>query len=368
MAKETQYTILNKNELPNNELELEIEIPADVLESFNDDALKALGEDVELDGFRKGHAPKDMVLKTVGEMAVIERAAYAAINTVYPVILTKEKINALTQPQISITKIAPKDSLVFKAKLSLMPTVELPDYKKIAKGVAPITKEEVTDKEVDTYIDFIRSQRAQMMQMNGGQKSEDTDETAGEKNNSSTKEADTKKEPELPELNDEFVKTLGDFKDVADFKAKLKENMQKEKEQKEVERRRLEIIEGIITDAKIELPEVLVTEELDRMVAEFKDRIKSMKMEPDAYFKEIKKSEEDLRAEWKTDATKRVKMNLVLPKIAEAEKIEVDQEIVQKEIVHLKEHHKEIDEFRARVYITNLLANEEVFKFLEKIS
>lgn len=370
---ETQYKILNKTELPKNKLEVEVEIPSEILESFRSDAIKAAGANLEVDGFRKGKAPENVVIEKVGEMAITEQAAYKAINTIYPLLINKENIEAIGQPQISVTKISPNNPLVFKATVSLMPKIELPDYKKIAKEVKAIEKAEVTDKEIDTYIDFIRSQRAQAEKLSPKESDKKDSDGSKEKdveksNDKSNGNSDDKKEPELPELNDEFVKTLGDFKDVADFKAKLKENMIKEKTQKETERRRLEIMEGIIKEAKVEMPDVLVEEELDRMVHEFTDRIKQMRMEPADYFKEIKKTEEDLRKEWSSDAEKRVKMNLILPKIAEKEKIEVDQKIVEKEVAHLKEHHKDLDEFRATVYVTNLLANEEVFKFLEKIS
>lgn len=363
MDKEKKYKLINRTDLAKGKVELEIEVSAETLSSFRKGAIEAINKDMKIDGFRPGHIPENIVVEKAGEMAITERMAYKAVNNIYPMVIVEEKINPLTNPEITITKIAPGSSLTFKAKVQLIPNIELPDYKKIAKEVKVVDNAEVTEKEIDTYIDFIRSQRAQMLKMNETKKTESENE---EEKNSDDKKSE-KVDDNLPELNDEFVQSLGDFKTVADFKAEVKKNMQKEKDQKEIERRRLEIIEAIIKETKVDVPDILVNEEIERMLGEFKDRIRQMKMEPDDYFKEIKKTESELKEEWRTDAEKRSKMNLILPKIAQAEKVKVDPELVEKEIAHLKEHHKDLDEFRAKIYISNLLANEEVFKILEKI-
>jgi FKBP-type peptidyl-prolyl cis-trans isomerase (trigger factor) len=82
---------------------------------------------------------------------------------------------------------------------------------------------------------------------------------------------------------------------------------------------------------------------------------------------ELKKTEEDLLKEWHTDATKRAKMNLILPSIAKDEKITPDAKRLEKELEHLKEHHKDIDENQAKSYLTHVLTNEAVFEFLENL-
>ena len=91
-----------------------------------------------------------------------------------------------------------------------------------------------------------------------------------------------------------------------------------------------------------------------------------MRIEPTEYLKEIKKTEKDLRDEWKVDAEKRAKMNLILPKIALEEKIEADPEKVEHEAQHLAEHHK-VDATRAKQYVEYVLRNEAVLKFLEEV-
>jgi trigger factor len=97
--------------------------------------------------------------------------------------------------------------------------------------------------------------------------------------------------------------------------------MKKDKETQASQKRRLEIMEKIITETKFKLPEVLVEEEQQKMLDEFKGRVESMKMNFDEYLATIKKTGEELMAEWKEDATKRAKMNIVLPQIANKESI-----------------------------------------------
>jgi len=171
----------------------------------------------------------------------------------------------------------------------------------------------------------------------------------------------------LPEVNDEFVKKLGDFKDVSDFKIKLKENIAKEKELKAKDKKRLLILEEIIKDSKIEMPKALIENELDKMEGQFKGDIANMGLQPEDYLKHIKKTWEDLRKEWKPDAEKRSKTQLILQKIALEEKLEPKKEDVEKESKHLKEQYKEADPERIKAYVEMIMVNEMVIKFLEEI-
>lgn len=200
-TQEKTYKILNKEELENSELELEVEVPYQTLENHRSEAIKSLSKDLEVSGFRKGSVPENIAVQKLGEMNILEHSAYKTLNTLIPLIITSEKINALTEPQINITKIAPKSDLVFKMKVVLLPKVELADYKKIASDTKKIDDTPVTEKEMDEYIEYLRNQRAKAL-----------------------KTSDDKEE-KVPEFDDEFVKSLGDFKNVEDFKTQLKENM-----------------------------------------------------------------------------------------------------------------------------------------------
>lgn len=345
MSDET-YKIINKENKSGSEVELEIEIPVSTLDKFREESVKDLSKEIEVDGFRKGSAPEKIVLERVGEMAVLEKSAYKAINNLVPIIISNEKLDALTMPAISVTKIASGNPLVFKMTVTLLPEINLPDYKNIAKKIEVATEQKIDKKEIDEYINYIQMQKAQSSAMAKNEKI-DPDNL------------------KLPEFNDEFVKTLGDFKNVDEFKKELEKNMLAEKERKAIEIRRIKIIEQIIDEAKIDLPEILVDQELDRMLSKFKNDIEQLKMNPEDYLKEIKKTEDDLKKEWKSDAEKRSKMNLILPKIAEAENLKADEKEVEKEVSHIKEHNKDINEAQAKMYVEMVLTNEEVFEFLE---
>jgi FKBP-type peptidyl-prolyl cis-trans isomerase (trigger factor) len=344
-AKASNFKVLNKEEKENSVIELTIEIERDFLETYNDASIEELGKDVEVDGFRKGKAPKEKVVEKVGEMKVFEKNLFKAINTLVPVVLAGQKLNVITMPNINVTKIALGTNPEIKIVATLMPEIELADYKKIAQESPAEKAEEATDKEVDEYIEYLRKNKAQV----------------------ATSPENKDKEPKLPDFNDEFVKTLGDFKDVNDFKVKLKENMSKDKKIHTEQKRRVTIIEKILKDSKIDMPQILIDEELNRMLYEFKAKVEGFKMEFEDYLKELKKSEEDLKKEWRADAEKRAKMNLVLPKIAMEEDIKLDEKEIEKEIKHIKEHHKDVNEAQAKVYVANVLTNEGVFKFLEKL-
>ncbi|MDA8611479.1 hypothetical protein N9L18_01275, partial [Candidatus Pacebacteria bacterium] len=228
----------------------------------------------------------------------------------------------------------------------LLPKIELPDYKKIAKEVPAPEEQKIEQKEIDEYINYIQTQRAQASAMAKNEKV-DPDKI------------------ELPEFNDEFVKTLGDFKTVDEFKKELEKNMLADKQNKAAEARRIKIIEKIIEETKGDMPDILIDQEIERMMGKFKHDIKQVKMNPEEYLKQIGKTEDDLKKEWKPDAVKRSKMNLILPKIAEAEKLKADEKEVEKEVGHIKEHDKDINEAQATMYVKSVLTNEAVFKFLE---
>ena len=342
-----KYKILNKENLPAGQIELEIEIPYEVVQGFRVDAVKEISNEIEVDGFRKGTAPEKIVVQKVGEMMVLEKSSYRAIYNLIPVILSAEKIDALTFPNVTVTKIAADNPLIFKMSVVSMPEIILPDYKSLA---SKIKKEEVElkDSEVDEYIEYIQKQRAQGLAMSEGKKVD-------------------MENLELPKFDDEFVKTLGDFKTVEEFKTKLRENMLEEKKMRNAETHRIKIIESIVENISAEIPEQLIVQELERMFGKFKHDIEQFKMNPEEYLVQIKKTEEDLKNEWKPDAIKRVKMNLVLPKIADAEKLKVEEKEIDHELHHIKEKDPNINEAHARAYVENVLTNEAVFKFLETL-
>ncbi len=343
--------------LDNSEVEITGEISVEDFEKERAEAMKVLSANMTVPGFRKGHVPEATLIERIGEDTIMQEMADRALRKAYPAIMEEHKVDAIGHPEVTITKIAAKNPLGFKIKLAVMPTVELTGYKEIAKKVME-KKEDVavSDKEVEDTILQIRKMRAQKPPV--------AEDAAKE---GEVKEEKEVKEEELPEFNDEFVQGLGgDLKTVAEFKEKLKENIAHEKEMKMSEQRRVEMLDEIIKGATITLPPIVVAGELDRMVAQFKDRIAQSGGAFDEYLKHVKKTEEDMRKEWRPDAEKKAKIQLILNNIAVAEKITADKEKLEAEVAKILEEYKDADPARARVYVETVLTNEAVFAFLEE--
>jgi FKBP-type peptidyl-prolyl cis-trans isomerase (trigger factor) len=236
----------------------------------------------------------------------------------------------------------------------VLPDIKLPDYTAVAKKViSKVTDTEknivVTDEDMENTIMDIRKSRAPKIHI------ADHEHTEG----------DVHPEPELPEFNDEFVRAMGPFKDVEDFRVKLKENIKLEKENLQKEKTRLEIIEKIIDESTLEVPDILVEAELDKILYRMESDITQMGLKFEDYLKHLNKTMEDLRKDFRNDAEKKAKLALILNEIAKAEKIEPDEADVAKEVAAILEHYKDADPDRARMHAENVLTNEKIFRFLE---
>lgn len=364
---------ITTKKLPKSEVEIEGELDANIFEGYFEKALKRLGENVEIDGFRKGKVPENMLLKHIPEIKILEEMAEMALAEHYSKILEQEKIDAISRPEINLTKIARKSPLGFKIKTAIMPETKLPDYKKTAQKIlSEIKKDEkdmnVTDEEIEKTIMDIRKSRAPKQHMTEVAKHE---HEHGENCNHDEEHTDEKvegttKEEDLPPFNDEFVQAIGPFENVEDFKTKLKENIKLEKENQLKERTRLKILEKIIEDSEIDIPEILVEIELDKILYRMESDITQMGLKFEEYLKHLNKTTEDLRKEFRNDGEKKAKLALVLNKISEVEKIIADEKEVEKEVENILAHYKDADPERAKVYAHNILTNEKIFQFLEQ--
>ncbi len=361
MTKSTKtYKDIKLNSLPERELEIIGAITAEKMAIMREKALAKLKTDIEIPGFRKGNAPDAVIAQKIGEGRLLEEAAEIALSEEYPNILEEHKIDAIGRPDIQITKIGVGSDMEFKIKTSLYPEVKLSDYKKTAKK--EMSKEEkipeTTEKEVDDVIKNLQKNLAhQKMHEDMGD-----DLTAQAGHNHDHGEI---KDEDLPVVDENFVKLFGNFKDVADFKAKIKENIDAEKKLKEKDKKRTTTLEAIMDSSTIELPKIIVEGEMEKMLAQFKDDIARSGISYEDYLKHIKKTEEDLRGEWKETAIKRAKSQIILNTIAKEESITPDEEEVKKEMENILSHYKDAERFRVRMYVETFMTNELVFKFLE---
>ncbi|MDO8659690.1 MAG: hypothetical protein Q7K54_03750, partial [Candidatus Parcubacteria bacterium] len=280
----------------------------------------------------------------------------------------ENKIDAISRPEISITKLARKNPLGFKIKTAVLPEITLPDYKNLAKSILRSDLEnikrsdlDVSDEEMENTIMDIRKSRAPKAHITSPQPSPE----GGEGDGPFPSQGKAGDEVKLSEFNDEFVQSVGPFKDVTDFKTKLKENIKLEKENQLKEKTRVKIIEKIIEEAKLDVPDILIAIEIDKILARMESDITQMGLKFEDYLKHLNKTREDLRKEFRDDAEKKAKLSLILDQIAKVEKIVPDEIEVEREVSHLLEHYKDADPERARMHVEGVLTNEKIFHFLE---
>ncbi len=339
--------------LGKSELEMEVELTSQEWEEYLDLAALELSQELKMDGFRPGKAPRSVVEAMVGSQRIMEVAAETAIRKSYIKTIIDNKLEAIGQPEVQVLKIGLGSPFIFKAKVAVLPEFEMGDYAKLAREVKEKLPVDLlpTDKDVENVLNELRKLRAMK---EGGDKTEKGD----------------KEELVLPELNDEFARSVGKFDNLEALKGGIREGLGMENQQKEKQRWRIEVINKIASAIKVELPEILILSELDKMLIEFKENIVNMGMEFDKYLGEIKQTEEDLKKGWRDQAVNRVTAALILKAIANKEKLVVTDEEIEAEISKFIRHYdpsevNKIDMGYLKEYTKGILRNEKVFQLLE---
>ncbi len=319
MTSNKNFTISKVSKLPESEAEITGEILLPFLSECRTEALKFLANKVSIPGFRPGHIPDDVLVKKLGEMRVLEETAEVALGKEYAGIIEEAKLSPIGRPNISITKLAPNIPIEFKIHIHLEPEFELPDYKKISTEVAKEKEDlEVSDKELNDVLEEIKKRGVK-----------------------------------------------ADLKEGETLEQKVKENLLEEKKFRAIEKKRLRIIEEMVKATDISVPKILVESELDKMLLQFKSDVEKMGMDWAAYLKETKKTDEDIRKEWKEQAVSRVKAELLVIKIAEKEKLEPEEKEIEHEAQHVLSHYPDADPLRARLFAYTQIRNAKVMEFLE---
>ena len=422
--------------LEKSELELKVTIPWEKWEKFVDEAVAILSADMKVAGFRKGKIPRHIVEQKIPKIAILEEAANKAIQKIYPEVVTENKLEVIGSPKAELLKIAEGNELEFKVVTAVVPTATVKNWqssiKKVNKKYAK-SSVAVDDEEIDKEVEQIANSRVQLIDVEReardgdsvlidfkvlqggvpiergtsknhplvlghgvfipgfeeqiiGMKSGDEKsfelkfpEEYHEKNlagKPATFEVrvNTVQERKTPEISDAFAKSLGQFDDLAALKKSIKEGMLEEKTKAETEKKRAEYIEEVIKVTEAALPEVLIHEELHRMLGEFEMQIGGMGMTLDAYLEQIKKTREEIEQEWHPQAEKRVLAALALEEIAKQENIEVSSEDIEAEMnkmmaqyKNIKDAEKNVDLGKLYNYIKGTKQNERVFDLFEAL-
>ena len=375
-----------------NIVKFEVKVEAEKFDAALTRAYKKNVKNFNVPGFRKGKVPMNVVKKYYGIEVLLEDAVNFAIEGSYSEVLKENNIIPVDYPKIDVVEVGEGKDFVYTAEVTVYPEVELGEYKglSIEKKTYEVTEEEVSKKlkemqeknaRVETkeegtvengniavidfkgYVDgeafqggegndysleigsktFIDTFEEQLV----GAKVNDTVEVnvtfpenygKEELNGKPAKFEVTIKEikvKELPELDDEFAKETSEFDTIADLKA----DVTKKLEDANAERAEREFEEAVITavagNAKVEIPEVMVEKEVDKMVQNLQQRLQYQGLSLEQYFQFTGTDEEKMREYMRVNAQTKVKVDLVLEAIEKAENIEATEEEIKAKAVEV---------------------------------
>ncbi|MFA6096595.1 MAG: trigger factor [Candidatus Paceibacterota bacterium] len=422
---------ISVKKLPKSLVEISVEVGSEEMSKNMDASAKKMAAAGTFDGFRQGKAPVDVVYQRIGKQKIFEDAVQTTIERSYGSAVKDNKLIPIGYPKAEIKKAAIGNELIFDLVVTVLPEVRLGDYSKI-KGKAEAKK--VTSEDVETELKALQKKRAKYItkeepaskgdrieidfesrlngvKVEGGESKNHPlvlgngmfvpgfeDNLAGMKKDESKefniifpkdyykKELAEKnvnfkvtmklvQKVELPELNDEFAKSIGKFDTLEILKKNIEEGISMEEKMKAKNEIRKKLIDEIVESSKTEIPDVLIESEKDNMIHELEHNVSHMGVEFDIYLKSVNTSIEKLRSEWSEQAEKRVKANLVIGEIAKKEEIKAtEQEIEEKANETLRcypneeEVRKKIDINKFKDYIAGTIINEKVFELLEDIA
>ena len=375
--------------LEKNMAKLTIEVPAEELEKALQGAYLKNKNKISVPGFRKGKVPRQMVEKMYGPEIFYEDAANALIPEAYEKALDECGEDIVSSPAIDVTQIEKGKPFIFTAEVALKPEVKLGKYKgvKIDKVDAAVTDEEVeaeinkerennarnievTDRPVkdgdmtvldfEGFVDgvafeggkgenypltigsgaFIPGFEEQLVGAEIGKEVEvnvtfPEDYQAEElKGKAAVFKCTIKeiKEKELPELDDEFAGEVSEFDTLEEYKADVKAKLTEKKEKEAKDAREAAVIEAIVKDSEMEIPDAMLETQQKQMVDEFAQRIQMQGLSIDQYFQFTGTTYDKMIEQVKPQAEKRIKSRLVLEAIVKAENIEASEEDYEEEI------------------------------------
>lgn len=386
---------------------LTIEVAADEFEAALNKAYQKSKNKINLPGFRKGKAPRAMIEKMYGAGIFVEDAANIIIPDAYESAAKESELEIVAQPEIAVEQAEKGKPFIFTATVAIKPDVTLGDY----KGIEVEKKEaEVSEDEISAEIDRVRESNARMItiddratqdgdtvvidfdgyvdgeQFEGGKAEDYTlvlgshsfidnfeDQLVG-KNIGDDVEVNVTfpeqyqaeklqgkpalfkvkikeiKVKELPELDDDFAQDVSECDTLDAYKEEVKSKLVKTKEDDIKREKEDAVIEKIIENATMEIPEQMVDAQTRQMTQEFAQRLQSQGLSLEQYMQFTGLTPQKMQEELKPQALKRIQSRLVLEAVVEAEKIEATQEDIEKEIENMaKMYQMEADKLKELV-------------------
>ncbi len=373
-----------------NEGVLTFELPAEKFDDALDKAFKKVVKDIQIPGFRKGKIPRKIFEKRFGVESLYQDAVDIVLPEAYVQAIDEAGIEPIAQPDVDIEKIEQGEPLIFTAKVEVKPEVTLGDYKGLEVEEESV---EVTDEDVDHELEHQREHQAELVvkeegtveqgdtvvmdfegfldgeafeggkgenhsleigsgqfipgfeeQLVGKAADEETEieitfpedyhaeDLAGKQATFQVKIHDIKFK-ELPELDDEFAKDVDEEVETLDeLKEKKKAELETQKKQAADNQKRETLIGKASDNAQVDVPDAMVDTELEQMLREFEQRLQGQGMTLEMYTQFSGQDKDALKEQMKDDAAKRVKTNLTLEAIVNAENIDATDEDVNSEL------------------------------------
>lgn len=383
-----------------NVKEIEIKVEGKEWKEALDKAFKEANKKAKIDGFRPGHAPKEVFIKKYGEQALYMDAAEAVVDGAYEKMLKeneKDLEDLVARPDVQVKEIN-DEGVTFNFVLTMRPEVKLGDYKKInvKREKAKVTAEEIEDTienirhryaedvlkdgeikdgdvaviDFEGFVDgvafeggkgenyslkigsgtFIPGFEEQLIGLKSGDEKDvevtfpedyHAEDLKGKKATFKVKVHEVK-EVKVPELDKDFFEDLGmegvDTKEK--LEAKISESILTNKES-ELENKYIdELLEAAAKDTEVDIPEVMIDDELERMIREYDSHLRSQGITLEQFYKFTNSDEEALKSQMRPEAARRVKHRLMLEEIAKQEKIEISDEEANKEAERLAENYQ----------------------------
>ena len=380
---------LQVEKLEGNMAKLTIEVPAEEFEKAIEKAFQKNKSKLSVPGFRKGKVPRQMVEKMYGKEVFYEDAANILIPSAYSKAVDECEEEIVSQPSIDVVQVEAGKPFIFTAEVALKPEVTLGKYKGVSVKKADLT---VTDEEVDAEINKQRENNARTINVEDravkdgdmtvldfegfvdgeafeGGKGENYPLTIGSNafipgfeaqlvGAEIGKEVEVKvtfpeeyhaadlagkdavfkctikeiKEKELPELDDEFASEVSEFETLAEYKADVQKKLAEKKEAEAKDAKEEAVINAIIEDAAMDIPEAMVMTTQRQMVDEFGQRLQMQGLSIEQYFQFTGLTAEKFLEQTKPQAEKRIKTRLVLEAVAAKENMEVSEEEFEEEL------------------------------------
>lgn len=376
--------------LDQHKVSLNIELPAEAVQKGFKQAVARIANQVRIPGFRKGKANRKILEMHFGKEAIEAEAKDIVINGAINEAMQQEKLIPVTQAEVKEETFSEKDGATFTATFVKRPEVELGDYKGLE---AEHTNPEITDDQVNEELKKAAEQSARLEkaeegavlakgdyavidfkgfidgkpfeggegktypleigsqsfipgfeeQLEGHKAGDDVevkvtfpetyfvDALKGKEAEFKVHVNDVKRK-QLPELNDEFAKSISQFETMDELKASIKQQMQLHAIQQAEEAYHEALVEQAVANAKVDIPQEMVEQRIDEIVEEVKMNLESREMKLEDYLKNIGQTEEQFRKNYEKTAAEQVRQGLVLEAIAEKEDLQVTNQDLSMEV------------------------------------